>query len=334
MKKLTLVLISVLFIVGLVLMSTYSKPGQKGNPIKIGINAWTGYDPFILADKLNLFERNNVSVEVKRFSTTASELEAIKSGEIQGAGFTLDEAFTLIASGFKGKIVLVLDYSTGGDMLIGQQAITHATQLKGKTIGYEGSVVGEFLLDRALGIHHVKRESVNLVNVQANHWLDAFKNKEVDALVCFNPVASTLLGRHQGNLLFSSADMPFEIIDILLFSESFYDANKEAIANILKTWFDALNTIDSDIDKAAEIISAEKQISAENYKLGLNDLVHPKYSVNKAVMNPKSDKNIYKYSQVIVNFMLAEGLLSKRIDTSYTFDNKTLLSIDPTAVSQ
>jgi len=333
MKKLYFILVSVFFILGFVLLSTYSKFGQEGNPIKIGINTWAGYDPFILAEKVELFEQHNVSVEVKRFASATSELEAIKSGEIQGAGFTLDEAFSLIGSGFKGKIVLVIDYSMGGDMIIGQQAITHITQLKGKTIGYEGSVVGEFLLDRALRAHHVKREQVDLVNVDADNWLVTFKSKDVDALVCFNPVARTLLDKHKGNLLFSSAAMPFEIVDVLLFSESFYDDNKGAVAKILKTWFDILNTIDSDIDKAAAIISAEKQISVENYKLGLKDLVHPKYSVNKAIMNPKSDKNIYKYSQVIVNFMLTEGLLSKRIDTSNTFDSEMLLSIEPSIVN-
>ncbi len=333
MKKLYFILVIVLFILGLVFLSTYSKFGQEGNPIKIGINTWTGFDPFILAEKVELFKQNNVAVEVKRFASATSELEAIKNGEIQGAGFTLDEAFSLISSGFKGKIVLVIDYSMGGDMIIGQQAITHITQLEGKTIGYEGSVVGEFLLGRALRAHYLKREHVGLVNVQANNWLAAFKNKEIDALVCFNPVASTLLDEHQANLLFSSADMPFEIIDVLLFSESFYNDNKGAIAKVIKTWFDALNTIDSNINKAADIIAAEKQISAANYKSGLNYLVHPKYSVNKAIMDPKSDKNIYKYAQVIVNFMLAEGLLSKRIDTSNTFDNKTLLSIEPNTVN-
>jgi len=334
MKKIVIVLISVLCLLGLIFLSTYSKPGQEGNPIKIGINEWTGFDPFILADKLNLFEHNNVSVEVKRFSSAVSELEAIKKGDIQAAGFTLDEAFSLIGSGFKGKIVLVIDYSMGGDMIIGQQAITDVSKLVGKTIGYEGSVVGEFLLDRALRANHLKRDQVTLIDVSADNWLSSFKSKNIDALVCYNPVANTLLDDHLANLLFSSADMPFEIIDVLLFSESFYDDNKAAIAKVLEAWFDALNTIDSDIDKAAGIIAAEKQISADNYKSGLNYLVHPKLSVNKDIMDPNSKENIYKYSQVIVNFMLTEGLLSKRINTSEVFDSEALLLIESTTVGQ
>lgn len=334
MKKLNIVLTSVLLVLGLFFLSTYSKPGQEGSPIIIGINDWTGFDPFILADKLNLFEHNNVSVKVKRFSSATEELEAIKKGEIQAAGFTLDEAFSLIGSGFKGKIVLVVDYSMGGDMLIGQKSITNVSQLVGKNIGYEGSVVGEFLLDRALRTNHLKRDQVTLTDVSADKWLSTFKSKDIDALVCYNPVANTLLDEHSGNLLFSSAEMPFEIIDVLLFSESFYDDNKAAIAKILEAWFDALHIIDFDIETAADIISAEKHISADNYKSGLNYLVHPKYSVNKDIMDPNSDKNIYKYSQVIVNFMLAEGLLSKRINTANAFDSDVLLLIAPSSVSQ
>jgi len=334
MKKIIIVLISVLFLLGLIFLSTYSKPGQEGNPVIIGINEWTGFDPFILADKLNLFEHNNVSVEVKRFPSALSELEAIKKGDIHAAGFTLDEAFSLIGSGFKGKIVLVIDHSMGGDMLIGQQAITDVSQLAGKTIGYEGSVVGEFLLDRALRSHNLKRDQVTLIDISADNWLPAFKSNNVDALVCYNPVANTLLDEHLANLLFSSADMPFEIIDVLLVSESFYDENKAAIAKILEAWFDAIDTIDADIEKSAGIIAAEKQISADNYKSGLNYLVHPKLSVNKEIMAPNSKENIYKYSQVIVNFMLTEGLLSKRINTSEVFDSEALLLIEPTTVSR
>ena len=100
-------------------------------PIKIGINDWTGYDPFILADKTDLFNKNNVRVEIKRFASTVASVQALKNREIQGAGLTLDEVFLLVDSGFKGKVVLVVDYSIGGDMLIGQKEIKSIADLKG-----------------------------------------------------------------------------------------------------------------------------------------------------------------------------------------------------------
>jgi len=326
-KLANIILVSICFFC-VVLVSSCSKSNQDAVPIIIGINNWTGYDPFILADETELFKKNNVNVKIKRFATATEEMQAMKNGKIQGAGFTLDEVFSLIESGFRGKVVLVVDYSMGGDMIIGQKNVKSFSKLEGKTIGYEGTVVGEFLLDRALHKNYMKESSIKLINVNADNWLSAFKTKSVDALVCFNPVATILLNQEEGNLLFSSANIPFEIIDVLLLSDSFYDNNKTAITNILKSWFDALTYLDTNRDKAAEIISSVKSISPEEYKQGLKGLIAPSLKVNNALFDSKSDKNIYKYSQVIVDFMISKGLISKRINTTDLFQQEILLEMD------
>jgi len=328
MKRITYVLFVLVCVYCAISILSCSKTGQEASPIKIGINAWTGYDPFILVDKTDLFKRNNVRVDIIRYASATEEMEAMKDGKIQGAGFTLDEVFSLIGSGFKGKVVLIVDYSMGGDMIIGQKDIKSIAQLEGKTIGYEGTVVGEFLLHRALHANYVRRSSVKLIDVQADNWLSAFKEKSVDALVCFNPVATILLNKEEGNLLFSSAQMPFEIIDVLIFSEAFYDDNKAAITNIVKAWFDALNYLDTNRDKAAEIIASVKNISPDEYKQGLKGLIAPDLKVNKAVFDPESARNIYKYSQRIINFMISKALLSKRINTTSLFQPEILSEVE------
>ena len=328
MKKLNIILIVLVCISCLVLVTAHLKKSHQGSLIKIGINEWAGYDPFILADKKGFFKKNNVSVEVKRFASATEEMRALKNGQIQGGGFTLDEAFTIINSGFKGKVVLVVDYSEGGDMLIGQKEITHVSQLVGKTVGYEGSVVGQFLLDRALRANYVKKRDIHLIDVPADNWLVTFKERKVDAIVCFNPVATKLLNDYEGRLLFSSADMPFEIIDVLLLSESFYNDNRVAVANIIKAWFDALRYIKHNLDEAALIIATEKNISAEEYIVSLDGLVAPDLEANKVIMDAKSNKNIYKHAQVIVDFMLSEGSLSQRINTSDVFQAEIIFALE------
>jgi NitT/TauT family transport system substrate-binding protein len=100
-------------------------------------------------------------------------LEALRAGTIQGAALTIDEVVSLVSSGFAVKVVLVIDYSMGGDIILGQKEITHLDQLEGKTVGYEGSVVGEFLLQQALQFAGFNSSGLKLVNIPANEWLDA-----------------------------------------------------------------------------------------------------------------------------------------------------------------
>lgn len=322
---LSVTIIVIVFIIG------YLQGFQNKPIVKIGINAWAGYDPFILADKLDLFNKNGVQLELTRFSSATKEMQAMQDGVIQGGGFTLDEVFSLIQNGYQGKVVLIVDYSMGGDMIIGQSTIRNLADLEGKVVGYEGSVVGEFLLDQALSSHGVKKSAVTLVNVQAERWLSAFNNKEVDALVCFNPVASRLLHKYEGNLLFSSADIPFEIIDVLLFSKPFYHDHQAAIGNILKAWFEALRYIDEQPDHAAKIITSVKNTTVDNYKLGLTGLIAPNLQSNLNIFQPESDKNIYKYSQVIVDFMLSRNMISNRINTTDLFELNPLSKLHQSA---
>ena len=317
-----------------VLSVSCSTSDQQDTPMKIGINQWTGYDPFILADKKDFFKKNNVQVELKRYHSTQDVMQGIRNGEIHGAGLTLDEVFTLIETGVKGKVVMVIDYSTGGDMIIGQKDIKSIEDLRGGVVGYEGSVVGEFLLYRALQQSTLSRRSVKLVDVKANDWLHAFKEKRVDALVCFNPFSTTLLEEYEGNMLYSSAHIPFEIIDVLFISERFYKNNKTAITNMLRAWFDAQSYLDKNPKDAIKIISAAKNSSTESYRSILTGITAPDIKANKIIMDPKSDKNIYKYSQKIVNFMLEEGLISKRVNTTEIFQLELLSEIEDNSVYQ
>jgi len=327
MRHRALLAIFIMATVVLLFAAGCSKESQNAAPITIGINNWAGYDPFILADQTGLFKKNHVRVEIKRFASTTDEIRAMQEGEIQGAGFTLDEVVSLVETGFKGKVVLIVDYSMGGDMVIGQKEIKSIADLAGKTIGYEGSVVGEFLLHRALNRNRVNSSAVTLVDVQAGQWISTFKEKGIDELVCFDPVASVLLNEHKGNLLFSSAAIPFEIIDVLLFSESFYNDNKASVANILRAWFDALNYMDTNPDKAAEVITSTKGIRVNNYKQSQQGLVAPGLNVNIATFDGKSDRNIFKYSQVVIDFMMFRNMLSKRVNTADLFASEALLEI-------
>lgn len=287
-----------------------------------------GYYPLTLADKTYLFKKNNVYVDVNTFSSTTEVLQAMKEGDIQGACLTLDEVLSLIESGIHGKVVLIIDYSMGGDMIVGQKNIESIEELEGKTIGYEGTVVGEFVLERALYLNHIIKSRVHLIDIPVENWISSFNEKKVDALVCFDPFATTLLKEENGNLLFSSTEIPFEIIDVLFFTEAFYDNNKTAITNIVKSWFDALLYLETNTEEAIQIISSAKNIYPDDYKQGLKGIVAPGLEVNKVVFNSKLDKNIYKYSQVIIDFMIAKGLLSKRINTNDIFQSEILYEID------
>ena len=78
--------------------------------------------------------------------------------------------------------------------------------------------------------------------------------------------------------------------------------------------------INGNLDEAAETMASEKQITSDEYKQGLNGLLSPDLKANKAIFDMKSENNIYKYSQVIIDFMLSKGLLYERVNTDDFFE--------------
>ncbi len=316
----------VVLILAFILVSCrLGQPGQQA--VRIGTNDWIGYSPFILADKAGLFSKNEADAHLVNFASAQQELEAFREGEINGAALTFDEVVTLVDSGFPLKVVLVLDFSSGGDMVLGQPGITTMEQLKGKKVGYEGSVVGEFLLSHALIQSGLKKSEIELENIPAEEWKAAFQSQKVEALVCYNPVASQLVHEEKANVLFNSAEIPYQIIDVLAFSEPFYNSNQPAIKKVIQSWFDALAFQKTDSLQARKIISLGENIDTTGYAFSAQGLETPGFARNLALFRPESEQNIYKYAQPIINFMQDEGIISVRINTANLFPNDILESM-------
>ncbi|EXJ13518.1 ABC transporter substrate-binding protein [Imhoffiella purpurea] len=294
--------------------------GRRMPQVSLGINTWTGYDPLILAEEKGLFEHHGVQVQLRRFESTGDEMKAMQEGHLDGAAFTLDEALSVAASGVPLKIVLLIDYSMGGDMIVGKPSIASIRDLENRRVGYEGTMVGEFLLKRALQRHSMRASDVTLVDVAAADWIEAFEGEAIDALVCFNPTAALLLERMGGNMIFSSREIPFEIIDVLVFDTGFFERHPNTVPKILLTWFDSLDYIERHLDESARIIAARKGISTDLYKRGLDGLVAPDLEENSRMLDLSSTNNVYKYSQRIIDFMLAKGLLNARPSTVELFE--------------
>jgi len=98
----------------------------------IGTGKWTGYEPLYLAEQVGIFEKNEASINLVMNLNESEIISKLKNGEIHGAGLTLDMLFVLHESGFPCKAVLILDYSIGGDMIIGKHGFNNLNDLDWK----------------------------------------------------------------------------------------------------------------------------------------------------------------------------------------------------------
>mgnify|MGYP006300505797 CR=1 FL=1 len=153
---------------------------MSNKKISIGSSRWTGYEPLFLADELGLFEDNLANVQILRFDNEEEVIQNFREHKINAAALTLDMLIILSQTGFPCNAVLIIDYSMGGDMIIGNKEIHGISDLKDKTIGLEKLYINEYFLARALAENNIRTNDIKLKYITLDKQLESLEKNQVD----------------------------------------------------------------------------------------------------------------------------------------------------------
>ena len=168
---------------------TGCSPASYEAPIRIAINPWPGYEFLYLASQLDLYAQQGLQVEILESASLADGQRAYQYGRADGFASTMIEAVqAAVASAEPLSIVMVPDYSNGGDVILAPKSITSMQGLKGKKIGCEIGSLGMFILQRALAQANVDPAEVDFINVEQLKGEEAMLNGDIDAYVTYPPV--------------------------------------------------------------------------------------------------------------------------------------------------
>lgn len=267
----------------LILLFSCSDPQKK--PIKIAINPWPGYEFLYLAQRLDLYKKANLQVEIIQVSTLADGQRAYLNGLVDGFASTLVEAVQVEALGAPPlEIVLLADYSNGGDVILANKTFTSINDLKGATIGCEVNSLGLYFLARALEKYNLSISDVSIKNVEQSQGLDALNSKEIDAFISYPPYSLKVLADPQYQQIFSSAAIPTDILDVVSISKAVLIANPDLKAKLQHVWTLALDYHKQHPDKANQIMAQREGITVEEFKDTLNDLKTLDISEQRAIV--------------------------------------------------
>src|SRR5215469_7567511 len=129
-----------------------SLAGVRADPIKIGYSDWPGYTVMEIAKQKGWFKEAGLDVDMVWFDYNAS-IDALSSGKIDADMIVASDAMVTGASGAKTKIVCLVDYSEGSDMIIGAPGVDSIKDLSGKKVGVELTLVEHMLLLQALKVN-------------------------------------------------------------------------------------------------------------------------------------------------------------------------------------
>jgi len=254
---------------------------SKKPAIRIASNIWPGYEFLFLARELKYL--NEDVVRMVELPSASVCLEALSAGTVEGAALTLDEVLTAQAEGLDLKVVAVLDVSMGADVILAHSGIKTLQDLKGKTVGVEKSAVGAVMLYSALEKAKLKISDIKIKQMNVNRHRDAYLSGNVDALVTFEPVISQL-SKSNSTKLFTSADIPGRIVDVIAVRAEVLDSNPEAVKELVAAHFKALEKFQSAPKVMSVIMASRLKVKPNEVAELYTDIELPDVSANRDLL--------------------------------------------------
>ncbi len=219
-------------------------------PLKIGYSDWPGWVAWEVAIENEWFEEEGVDVQFEWFDYVAS-MDAFAAGQLDAVTMTNGDALVTGATGARNVMIIINDYSNGNDMIIARRGIDSVADLKGKKIGVEIGFVSHLLLLNALEKNGMSESDVELINVPTNETPQVLASGNVDAIVAWQPNSGQALNLVPGSTaIYSSADEPGLIYDVLAVSPTSLSANRDAWIKVARVWYRVVDYIQDPATRA------------------------------------------------------------------------------------
>ncbi len=272
MSKLSRIVFAALFATSLTLLSCCSK---QATTISIGINSWPGYEFLYLAKSKGLYQKHGVEVKLVAFNSLADARQAFELGHLDGIACTLMEHCQILDKSDRSpRIATVLDYSEGADLVIAREGIDSIDQLVGKRVGLEAESLGVFILSRLLDHAGLELEAVTPVKSDQLSLKHLMETGEIDAAITYPPHSLAILNLPGCKTIFSSADIPNEVVDVLIFDESVVAQHESAVRSVISAIYEAQEWSQKNADVAYAIMAEREGISPAAFAAILNDGIH------------------------------------------------------------
>jgi NitT/TauT family transport system substrate-binding protein len=286
---------------------------------------WPGYEPFFLARALGYFGEREV--QLLEFPSAADCILAFKNRVVDAATLTADEAIRLAHTGHEPRMVMLIDFSNGTDVIVAKPEIATLAAVKGRVVGVENNTLGSFFLARALETAGLTSADIKTVNCRADQIDREYAQGRLDAAVTYDPYRRHMLaaGARQ---IFDSSKLPGEIIDTLVVRRSVAENPPAGLRKLIEAWFQANDAVKADPGGTAERMAPREGVGRAELLESLQGIQLLGRSENQKLL-VAADSPLPARLQRLADFLAKSGLLSAAVDTKALLHGKIVEAIAP-----
>ncbi len=256
----------------------------------------------------------DIEIELVRMDYIAS-VEAFVAKQVDACVMTNMEGLNMpAASGIDTTALIMGDYSNGNDAILTRGGVD-VKGLAGKSINLVELSVSHYLLARALEMNGMSEDAVEIVNTSDADIGPIFlADTRQEATVTWNPIVMEIEQAPGVDKIFSSADIPGEILDLMMVRTDVLEKNPALGKALVGAWYEVMGVMSKRGPAGVEAISAMADSSGATAVEFKNQLKTTAmfYQAQAAVDYTASDE-IKQKMDFVRQFSFKHGLLGEGV---------------------
>lgn len=251
-----------------------------------------------------------IKINIVQLNDYIESINQYTAGQFDGCTMTNMDALTIPAAGGVDTTALITgSYSDGNDGVVLKGANKKLSDLKGMAVYLPELSVSHYLLVRGLEKAGLQEKDVKVVNTSDADIVSAFGTSGVRAAVAWNPQLSVIKKTPQTTEVFSSSQVPGELIVMMVVNTQTLKDNPALGKALTGAWFEMMTKMRAGDTEALNAMAADSGTDLAGYQAQLKT-THL-FWTPADTLTFISSKELAKTMQRVAQFSFDKGLLGE-----------------------
>ncbi|MGN2425432.1 MULTISPECIES: putative urea ABC transporter substrate-binding protein [Klebsiella] len=251
-----------------------------------------------------------IKINIVQLNDYIESINQYTAGQFDGCTMTNMDALTIPAAGGVDTTALITgSYSDGNDGVVLKGTGKTLADLKGMQVYLPELSVSHYLLVRGLEKAGLQEKDVKVVNTSDADIVSAFGTRSVRAAVAWNPQLSAIKKTPQTSEVFSSAQVPGELIDMMVVNTQTLKDNPALGKALTGAWFEMMDKMHAGDVQVLNAMAADSGTDLAGYQAQLKT-THLFWTPGETLTFISSPE-LAKTMQRVAQFSFDKGLLGE-----------------------
>ena len=247
---------------------------QEKTDFRVAWSIYVGWMPWGYLEESGIMdkwaEKYGIDVEIVQINDYVESINQYTAGAFDGVSATNMDTLSIPSGGGVDTTALIVgDFSNGNDAVI-VKGDGELADLAGKPVNLVELSVSHYLLARALDSAGLKESDLaSVINTSDADMIAAFATDDVEAVVTWNPLVSTILEEPNAKKLFDSSDIPGEIIDLMVVNTATLEANPDFGKALAGAWYELMGLMAAGDEEVLTAMAEASGTDLAGYKAQL-----------------------------------------------------------------